>query len=365
MTNDQIVEAVQRIINYSTGLGVDEHRILGAAIKAIRTSNTVLDEALPNLSTLADLLTVLVDPGKYKAALAQLTEQVKSVKELRETTVAAAADFDAKYRKYGPEIAAAKAAHERALAGEREIFEKKVQEVQRGLTAREAAILEREQQTRQAADEVAAPPPRRAPIMDNQMNGDEPDEAGVEQPGAPPSPATEAAFRIALDFIAVAADPREARKRLKGYYGALTAVDAAQKNLVAASSEFEAFRSKAADDLAAREQAVRGREVKVSVAEEGLREREADLSRRYAEHQRADTILKRRVMLLARLDAPGPLQSTPSWKQISAELFNAEQLDLADEAEAVTEQPAGLPENVTLTRTFHKRRQSARRVEAS
>ena len=42
-------------------------------------------------------------------------------------------------------------------------------------------------------------------------------------------PVNEAALGIALHFIAVAADPREARKRLKGYYEALTAADAAQK----------------------------------------------------------------------------------------------------------------------------------------
>jgi len=201
--------------------------------------------------------------------------------------------------------------------------------------------------------------------MDNSTVSEEPvDQA--ELPGAPTPPATEAAFRIALDFIAVAADPREARKRLKGYYGALTAADAAQKNLVAASSEFEAFRSKAADDLAAREQAVRGREVKVSVAEQTVHERQADLVAQGAALRREDAILKRRIMLLGRLDAPGPLQDTPTWKEIAGELLNADQLDLVDEAESITERLAGMPEDVTLTQTFHRAgRRSTRRVEAS
>jgi hypothetical protein len=169
-----------------------------------------------------------------------------------------------------------------------------------------------------------------------------------------------------LDFIAVAADPREARKRLKGYYGALTAADAAQKNLLAAASEFEAFRSTAADALAARERAVRGREVKVSVAEENLRDRERGLIEQASELRRQDMILRRRVMTLARIEAVDErMQSLPGWKQISAELLNAEQLDLADEAEAVTERPEGMPENVTLSQTFHRAgRRSTRRVAA-
>jgi hypothetical protein len=197
-------------------------------------------------------------------------------------------------------------------------------------------------------------------MTDNTMS-EESDQAGL--PGAPTPPATEAAFRIALDFIAVAADPREARKRLKGYYGALTAADAAQKNLLAAASEFEAFRSTAADALAARERAVRGREVKVSVAEENLRDRERGLIEQASELRRQDMILRRRVMTLARIEAPGPLQEFPGWKQISADLLNVE-LDLVDEAEVAIERVEHAPADSTLRRATYHPRRSTRRVSA-
>jgi hypothetical protein len=203
--------------------------------------------------------------------------------------------------------------------------------------------------------------------MDNSTVSEEPvDQAEV--PGVPPAAVTEAAAFTALtDLLAVIADPREHKRRLRGFHEALTAADAAQKNLVAASSEFEAFRSKAADDLAAREQAVRGREVAVSVAEENLRDRERGLIEQSAELRRQDMILRRRTMLLARLDAVDErMQTLPTWKQIASELLNAESLDLVDEMASITEQPAGLPQNSTLTRTtFHRAgRRSTRRLPA-
>ena len=196
--------------------------------------------------------------------------------------------------------------------------------------------------------------------------GEDLNETATEPSGVPPPAVTEAAFSVLTDLLAVIADPREARKRLRGYHEALVAADAAQKRLLSAQTEFAVYEEKTRGKLGEREAAVRAREVAVSVAEQTVHERQADLVAQGAALRREDAILKRRIMLLARLDAPGPLQSMPSWKEIAGELLNAEQLDLVDEAEAVTARPDGMPAAVTLTQTFHRAgRRSTRRVEAS
>jgi hypothetical protein len=196
---------------------------------------------------------------------------------------------------------------------------------------------------------------------------EESDQAGLPDIGQSQSPPVpEAAFRAAFDLIALAADPRAFKARLRGLHEALSAVDQAHKKLVAAQSEFAIYEEKTRGKLGEREAAVRGREVAASVAEQTVHERQADLVAQGAALRREDAILKRRIMLLARLDAPGPLQDTPTWKEIAGELLNADQLDLVDEAESITERLAGMPENVTLTQTFHRAgRRSTRRVEAS
>jgi hypothetical protein len=189
-------------------------------------------------------------------------------------------------------------------------------------------------------------------------------EEPVEQP-VPSAPAPDA-FAALFNLLALIADQRAFKTRLSGLSRALEAVTSGEKKLAAARAAFDAHEASARAELGKREQAVRAREVAASVAEETLREHQADLVKQGAEIRRQDLILRRRVMVLARLDAVDErMQSLPSWKQISAELLNAEQLDLADEAEAVTEQPAGLPPGVTLTQTMHRGgRRSARRVSA-
>jgi hypothetical protein len=196
---------------------------------------------------------------------------------------------------------------------------------------------------------------------------EESDQAGLPDIGQSQSPPVpEAAFRAAFDLIALAADPRAFKARLRGLHEALSAVDQAHKKLVAAQSEFEVYQTKVRAELDERVKRVAAREAAARDAGETLRDREAELVRQFAELRRADAILKRRTMVLGRLDAPGPLQDTPTWKEIAGELLNADQLDLVDEAESITERLAGMPENVTLTQTFHRAgRRSTRRVEAS
>ena len=196
---------------------------------------------------------------------------------------------------------------------------------------------------------------------------EESDQAGLPEIGQPQSPpAPEAAFRAAFDLIALAADPRAFKARLRGLHEALSAVDQAHKKLVAAQSEFAVYEENTRGKLGEREAAVRGREAAASVAEETLRDRERGLIEQAAELRRQDMILRRRVMTLARIEAVNErMQALPTWKQIASELLNVEQLDLVDEAEAVTVQPDGLPAAVTLTQTFHRAgRRSTRRVQA-
>jgi hypothetical protein len=205
-------------------------------------------------------------------------------------------------------------------------------------------------------------------VTESDAMSEESDQAGLPDIGQSQSPPVpEAAFRAAFDLIALAADPRAFKARLRGLHEALSAVDQAHKKLVAAQSEFAVYEEKTRGKLGEREAAVRGREVAASVAEETLRERERGLIEQAAEIRRQDMILRRRVMTLARLDAVNErMQALPTWKQIASELLNVEQLDLVDEAEAVTVQPDGLPAAVTLTQTFHRAgRRSTRRVEAS
>jgi hypothetical protein len=108
------------------------------------------------------------------------------------------------------------------------------------------------------------------------------DEKGItssDTPGALTPPVNAAALDIALHFIAVAADPREARKRLKGYYEALTAADAAQKNLVAAQTEFALFEERTRRELTDRAASLRKRELKIAADEGALEQRHEDIAR--------------------------------------------------------------------------------------
>jgi hypothetical protein len=156
MTNDQLVEKLQRLRAYNSGpLNHDDREVLQAAVAAIRTSDDVLAEALPNLSTLSDLLTILVQPKKYADALAKITEQVTAAKDERAALAKAAADLEHKQATLGPSLASAKAAHERSLADAQEAFDKRVADYQKQLAVRSDALRVLEDRTRADAAENA------------------------------------------------------------------------------------------------------------------------------------------------------------------------------------------------------------------
>jgi hypothetical protein len=203
--------------------------------------------------------------------------------------------------------------------------------------------------------------------MENDAMGEDLNETAAEPSGVPSPAVTEAAAFTALtDLLAVIADPREHKRRLRGYHEALVAADEAQKRLLSAQSEFEVYQTKVRAELTKREQSAVVRETAAIRAEASAAERGRGLIEQAAELRRADAILKRRTMVLARLDAVDErMQALPTWKEISGALLNAESLDLVDEMDAVTEQPAGMPAAVTLTQTFHRAgRRSTRRLPA-
>ena len=156
MTNDQLVEKLQRMRAYNSGpLTHDDREVLQAAVDAVRTSDDVLAEALPNLSTLSDLLTILVQPKKYQDALAKITEQVKAAKDEREAAAAEREALESSHVSLEPKLKAAQAAHDRLLATERQAFEKQVEATQHSLAIRTAAVATLEERVRADADAAA------------------------------------------------------------------------------------------------------------------------------------------------------------------------------------------------------------------
>jgi hypothetical protein len=154
MTNDQLVEKLQRVVSYSRTIGPEEHEVLKSAIAAIRTSDDVLAEALPNLSTLSDLLTILVQPKKYADALAKITEQVKAAKDERAAAVAEREALESSHVSLEPKLKAAQVAHDRLLATERQAFEKQVEATQHSLAIRTAAVAALEERVKADAAAV-------------------------------------------------------------------------------------------------------------------------------------------------------------------------------------------------------------------
>ena len=155
MTADDLVHSLQRLRDYGRELGQVDREVLNLAAEAIRTPDHTLTEALPNLSTLDALLTVLIDPSKYKAALAKLTEQVKAAKDQRASLAKEAADFDAKRERFEPELKAAREQFDHQIGLERVTWERQVSDTQRSFSSRERMIAEREKETKEAAALVA------------------------------------------------------------------------------------------------------------------------------------------------------------------------------------------------------------------
>jgi hypothetical protein len=150
---------LSRMADYNTVINETDRALLRAAAAAVDTpgDDMLTDAAIPHwVGILSNLLVIVADPNRAAQVVGQMQAVVDAAHDSQVAADAAVAALDAARASIGPELETTreKAAHE--IAVERGVFEKKVQEVQRGLTAREAAVLEREQQTSQAADEVAA-----------------------------------------------------------------------------------------------------------------------------------------------------------------------------------------------------------------
>jgi hypothetical protein len=149
MTNDQLVEKLQRMRAYSSGpLTHDDREVLQAAVAAIRTPDTALAEAMPHLSTLSDLLKVVIDPKKCEAAVARLTELANEASATRKAAAEAAAHLENRRLTVEPRLKAEEDVHARKLANERSIWEKQVEATQQSLSVRTAAAAALEQQAR-------------------------------------------------------------------------------------------------------------------------------------------------------------------------------------------------------------------------
>jgi chromosome segregation ATPase len=97
------------------------------------------------LTTLSDLLKVVIDPKKSEAAVARLTELVNEASATRKAAAEAAADLEHKQATIGPSLASARAAHERSLADKTVDFDKRVSQYQKSLSDRQALLDSREQ----------------------------------------------------------------------------------------------------------------------------------------------------------------------------------------------------------------------------
>jgi hypothetical protein len=142
---DVLAHSLGRIRDYSSGLTQPERKTIQSAIDVLPSVDKALDASFPTLTTIDALLTLLLDPAKYKRALADLTSMVREAKASREQAQQAAADLKREQATIAPELASARAAHERSLADKTADFDKRVSEYQKSLSVRQAALDSREQ----------------------------------------------------------------------------------------------------------------------------------------------------------------------------------------------------------------------------
>jgi hypothetical protein len=118
--------------------------------------------------------------------------------------------------------------------------------------------------------------------MENGAMDDErdPNETDVDQSEADHlTPATESAFELFKNLLALVANEKAFKVRLAGLHRALQAADETQKKLVAAQTEFEAYQTKVRAELAEELAALRKRQAAVEVGEGALVEREEHIRR--------------------------------------------------------------------------------------
>jgi hypothetical protein len=152
---DALAHSLGRIRDYGTGLTQPERKTIQSAIDVLPSADKALHQTLPVLATLDALLTILADVPRYKKMLADLTAMVRQAKEDREAAARAAADLEHKQATIAPELAAAKAGHERSLADAQEAFDKRVADFQKQLSVRQEAVALLERRAQEDADVAA------------------------------------------------------------------------------------------------------------------------------------------------------------------------------------------------------------------
>jgi hypothetical protein len=118
--------------------------------------------------------------------------------------------------------------------------------------------------------------------MENDAMDDErdPNETDVDQPEAEQlTPATESAFELFKNLLALVANEKAFKVRLAGLHRALAAADETQKKLVAAQTEFEAYQTKVRAELAEESAVIRKRRVELQAQEGQLSARQEHISR--------------------------------------------------------------------------------------
>jgi hypothetical protein len=152
--NDELVHKLERVLNYSRTIGVEEQAVLKSAIAAIHTPDHDLANMVEPVSTVLALLEMLTSPAKFKAQLNDLNNLLKSAREERTGAAQERAALVEERIRLDPEIKSAREAHARRMADAEEAFNQKCAQFQATIASREAAVSALEKLA--AADRAAA-----------------------------------------------------------------------------------------------------------------------------------------------------------------------------------------------------------------
>ena len=167
------------------------------------------------------------------------------------------------------------------------------------------------------------------------------------------------AFAAVLTILAAAADPKATARHVRQLESAKAAADAALADLAGQSEKFRAYEATTRAELEAKTEALGKREVALHVAEGDLKRREVALAAATEGLSQREMRAKRRLMALAGIEEPGPLQDKPTWRMLANELLQIERdphYPAADVDGVETVRPDFVPAASTLTQTWRSRR---------
>jgi chromosome segregation ATPase len=124
------------------------------AIEALPTADRALDAALPTITTVDCLLTILSDPKRYQRQLADLKALVTEAQSERAEARHAISDLEAKAVAIEPALRSARAKADEEIAAAQSVFDKRVIDYQRSLSVREAAVADAEQKVKADSEVV-------------------------------------------------------------------------------------------------------------------------------------------------------------------------------------------------------------------